>query len=136
MRAQRKAVAGILLTAVLLTNPEMGYGQDGTLNYGQQPFYKVSNFLNRLFDLLDEDEMRKHYATLFTALDNLNNGEVARWYSDTSGNHGAVQIAATTISRGQICRRVYVNIVTTRRGSNYESWACLNREGNWNFSDR
>jgi surface antigen len=87
-----------------------------------------------MFDKLPDEDMKKHHGALFTALNNLDNGEVARWYSDTTGNHGTVEIMATMPSGGTLCRRVYVNIVTEKGKKNYESWACQEANGSWNFS--
>ena len=125
-------VVGILSTAALLINPVQA--QNRAYNNAYESFFNLSNIFNKMFDKLPEEDMQKHYGALFTALNNLDNGEVARWYSDTTGNHGTVEIMATMPSGGTLCRRAYVNIVTQKGKKNYESWACQESSGSWNFS--
>jgi surface antigen len=87
-----------------------------------------------MFDRMSDEDTQKYHGALFTALNNLDNGEVARWYSDTTGNYGTVEIMATMPNGGILCRRVYVVIVTEKGKKNYESWACQEANGSWNFS--
>lgn len=122
---------GILSTAVLLTNPVQA---QSAYNRAHESIFNLSNIFNKMFDRLSDEDMQKHYGALFTALNNLDNGEVAKWYSDTTGNRGTVEIMATMPTGGKLCRRVYVNIFTDKGRKNYESWACMEDNGSWNFS--
>jgi len=122
---------GILSTAALLTSPVQA---QSSYNRTYESFFSLSNLFNKMFDKLPDEDMKKHHGALFTALNNLDNGEVARWYSDTTGNYGTVEIMATMPNGGTLCRRVYVVIVTEKGKKNYESWACQEANGAWNFS--
>ena len=131
MRVKKAMAVGILSTAALLNNPVQA---QSSYNRAHESLFNLSNFFNKMFDKLPDEDMRKHHGALFTALNNLDNGEVARWYSDTTGNYGTVEIMATMPNGGQLCRRVYVVIVTEKGKKNYESWACQEAKGSWSFS--
>jgi surface antigen len=132
MRVKKAMAVGILSTAALLTNPAQA--QNRTYNSANESFFNLSRIFNKMFDRLSDEDSQKYYGALFTALNNLDNGEVARWYSDTTGNHGTVEIMATMPSGGQLCRRVYVVIFTEKGKKTAESWACQEANGSWNFS--
>ena len=123
---------GILSTAALLINPVQA--QNRTYNSANESFFSLSRIFNKMFDRMSEEDTQKYHGALFTALNNLDNGEVARWYSDTTGNHGTVEIMATMPNGGNLCRRVYVNIFTEKGKKSAESWACMEGNGSWNFS--
>ena len=136
MHVKRKMVAGILLTAVLSINTGLARAQNSTFNNAVESISRIANAFNQMFDRLSDEDMQKYYGALFTALNNLDNGEVARWYGDRSGNHGTVEIVATLPNGGQLCRRVYVNVVTAKGNKNFESWACMDGKEQWSFSYR
>ena len=131
MRVKKAMAVGILSTVALLTSPVQA---QSSYNRAYESLFSLSNLFNKMFDKLPDEDMKKHHGALFTALNNLDNGEVARWYSDTTGNYGTVEIMATMPSGGTLCRRVYVVIVTEKGKKNYESWACQEANGAWNFS--
>jgi len=96
--------------------------------------WNVKNSLVRLFDGLSDHDRRKHQQAMYTALSNLDNGEVMRWYSDDSYNHGLVEIVMTQRLSGKLCRRVYAQVNTERRRQAQEHWACLDEStGMWEF---
>ena len=132
MRVKKAMAVGILSTAALLGNTLVQ--AQSSYNRTYESVFTLSNFFNKLFGRLPDEDLKKHHGALFTALNNLDNGEVARWYSDTSDNHGTVEIIATMPNGGTLCRRVYVNIFTEKGKQNYESWACQEANGAWNFS--
>jgi len=134
MRAKKAMVVGILSTATLLGNPIVQ--AQSSYNRAYESLFGLSNLFNKMFDKLPDEDTKKHYGALFTALNNLDNGEVARWYSDTTGNYGTVEIMATMPNGGQLCRRVYVDIFTEKGRKNYESWACQDGKGQWSFNYR
>ena len=132
MRVKKAMAVGILSTAALLTNTSVQ--AQSSYNRAYESFFNLSNLFNKMFDKLPDEDMKKHHGALFTALNNLDNGEVARWYSDTTGNHGTVEIMATMPNGGQLCRRVYVNIFTEKGKKSAESWACMEGNSSWSFS--
>ena len=132
MRVKKAMAVGILSTAALLINPAQA--QNRTYNSANESFFSLSRIFNKMFDRMSEEDTQKYHGALFTALNNLDNGEVARWYSDTTGNHGTVEIMATMPNGGNLCRRVYVNIFTEKGKKSAESWACMEGNGSWSFS--
>ena len=110
MRVKKAMVAGISLTVALLNNPAQA--QNRTYNSANESFFNLSRIFNKMFDRMSDEDTQKYHGALFTALNNLDNGEVARWYSDTTGNHGTVEIMATMPNGGNLCRRVYVVVFT------------------------
>jgi surface antigen len=136
MHVKRKMALGISLIVAMSINCATALAQNNTFNNAWESLYKLGNIFNRMFDTLSEDDMKKHYGALFTALNNLNNGEIAKWYSNTSGNHGTVEVIATMPNGGILCRKVYVNIVTEKSKKHYDSWACMDGKGEWDFNYR
>ncbi|NBR61500.1 MAG: hypothetical protein EBT86_07585 [Actinobacteria bacterium] len=86
-----------------------------------------------MFHGLSESDKRKHIQTVLTAISSMDNGEVVRWYSDDSYNHGIVEIVATSRLSGKLCRRVYSSIITEKIRDDVEYWACMSRDGTWHF---
>lgn len=129
MLAKSVMVVGSLLTAAVLTVSTPVLAQ----NTAAESLYRFSTALNRFFDRLTEDDRRKYHQAMYTALGNLDNGEIIKWYSDTSYNHGTVEIVMTTRLSGRLCRRVYSEIRTERNATSSEHWACLTNDGTWDF---
>ena len=132
MRVKKAMAVGILSTAALLTNTVQA--QNRTYNNASESLFNLSRIFNKMFDRMSDEDTHKYHGALFTALNNLDNGEIARWYSDTTGNYGTVEIMATMPNGGTLCRRVYVNNFTEKGKKSAESWACQEANGSWNFS--
>lgn len=99
-----------------------------------ESLYTIYSSINRFFDRLTEDDRRKIQQSVYTALHNLDNGEIIRWYSDTSYNHGIVEVVATAQLSGRLCRRIYITVNTERTTQTFEHWGCYNESTKtWQF---
>lgn len=132
MLAKSVMVVGKLLTAAALIVSTQANAQV-TIRLPES-IWTIKNSVIRMLDGLNEDDRRKHQQAMFTALGNLDNGEVIRWYSDDSYNHGIVEIIMTQRLSGRLCRRVYSEIRTTSSRNTEEHWACLDESTRmWSF---
>ena len=86
---------------------------------------------------LDKEDSQYHSKTIYFALNNLETGEVAEWYNDGKGSHGAAQVKMTWTANGNVCRLVYSYVLTMKNRFTYEDKACYNNSTNaWNFVDK
>jgi len=130
MFAKKGMVVGKLLTVAALT---IGSPAQAQIRMSEG-MYTLYNAVVRMMDGLSTHDRRKYEQAVYTALANLDNGEVVRWYSDTSYNHGAVEVAATARLSGRLCRRIYTSVHTEKSQVNDDRWACLNESTNlWEF---
>ena len=130
MLAKNVMVLGKLLTAAALIVSTQAQAQITV----PESIWSIRNSLVRMFDGLTEHDRRKHQQAIYTALGNLDNGEVIRWYSDDSYNHGLVEIVMTQRLSGKLCRRVYSEVRTERSRKADEHWACLDESTRmWDF---
>ena len=134
MLVKKATAAGIFLTVGLLISPASA--QNRTYNNAYESITSLARSLSKIFDRLSEEDTKKYHGALFTALNNLDNGEIARWHSDSTGNYGTVEITATLPNGGQLCRKVYVEILTEKGKKNTEGWACMEGNGSWTFGYR
>ena len=93
MLVKKATAAGIFLTAGLLVSPASA--QNRTYNNAYESITSLARSLSKVFDKPSEEDTKKYHGALFTAFNNLDNGEIARWYSDSTGNYGTVEITAT-----------------------------------------
>ena len=71
---------------------------------------------------------------VFFALQNLQNGEVTRWYNGNTGAHGAVQVAMTYPQGSGYCRVLMSQIVYKGKQRDFKETACINSVDNtWRF---
>lgn len=132
MLAKSVMVLGKLLTAAALIVSTQVNAQVSIRV--PESIWSIKNSLVRMLDGLNEHDRRKHQQAMYTALGNLDNGEVIRWYSDDSYNHGIVEIVMTSRLSGKLCRRVYSEVRTERSRKADEHWACLDESTNmWEF---
>jgi surface antigen len=131
MFAKSAMVAGRLLMVVVLTSSQLAHAQV------QVPLpssiFNLSQALSRIFSPLTADDKRKHHQAVLSAVSTLDNGEVIRWYSDTSYNHGIVEIVITSQLSGKLCRKLYTKVSTERHEETDQFWGCLNGDGMWEF---
>ena len=120
MFARSVMVVGKLLTAVALVVSTPAHSQIVV----PESVYNLGMALNRLFDRVTEDERTKFQAAIHTALANLDNGEVIKWYSNTSYNHATIEIVGTSQLSGRLCRRFYAEFNTERSTQHFEKWGC------------
>lgn len=124
-------VVGKLLMVGALTVGSVAHAQVRM----SESMYMLFNAIVKMTDGLTTDDRRKYEQAVYTALNNLDNGEVVKWYSDSSYNHGAVEIVATARLSGNLCRRLYTTVVTQKDSKNEDRWACYNNStGLWEFT--
>ena len=123
-------VVGKLLMVAALTVGSSAQAQSRV----NENIYQLFNSFKRMTDGVSADDRRKYEQAVYTALANLDNGEFVRWYSDNSYNHGLVEVMATARMNGQVCRRIYATIVTEKKRTDDERWACYNESTKlWEF---
>ena len=131
MFAKSVTVAGKLLMVVALI------GNSTAVAQVQIPLpetiFRLSEAFKKIFDPLSADDRRKHHQAVLSAVSTLDNGEVIRWYSDTSYNHGVVEIIMTSQLSGKLCRKIYTSVNTERHKETDQFWGCLNSDGMWEF---
>lgn len=130
MFAKSVTVVGKLLTAAVLIANTPAQAQIRMT----EGMYTLYNAISRMMDGLTTDDRRKYEQAVYSALANLDNGETIKWYSDTSYNHGIVEIVATAQLNGMTCRRIYATVITTRDKTHVERWGCYNESTKlWEF---
>lgn len=130
MFAKSVTVVGKLLTAAVLIASTPAQAQITV----PESIYRLFNSVAKMTDGLTTDDRRKYEQAVYSAVANLDNGESIKWYSDTSYNHGIVEVVATAQFNGQVCRRIYASVITTRSKTNTERWACYDESTKlWEF---
>lgn len=133
MLAKNAMALGKVLTAIAFVSIQPAQAQVRLDN----PFYSIYSILNKMFDRATDLDIQKMQGTVYTALNNLENGEQIKWYNDQSGNHGTVEIVVTTTMGGELCRRFYASFYTDKKDRHFEAWGCYNeRNRTWNISNK
>lgn len=141
MLAKNMMALGKLLTAVLFVSNVHAQSWDKPI-YQQELSNETLNGLvynsyRTLFNRLNKEDSTKHQQAVFLALNRLDNGEVATWYSNDGYHTGKVQVMYTAITNGELCRRIYSDIVLKSTRRTFEEWACYKTNTNtWNFADK
>jgi hypothetical protein len=129
MLAKNAMVLGKLLTVIALGSALPVHAQ----NRATESVITLYNIFNKMFDRATDVDKQKMQGAVYTALNNLENGEELKWYNDQSGNRGTVEIVVTTTMNGELCRRFYASFYTDRKDRHFEAWACYNeRNRAWN----
>ena len=130
MLARNAMVVGKLLTVIVLGSFQPAQAQ----NRSYDSVISLYNIFNKMFDRASDLDKEKMQGAVYTALNNLENGEILKWYNDVSGNHGAVEIVVTTTMNGEICRRFYASFYTDKKNRHFEAWGCYNESNRaWNI---
>lgn len=141
MLAKNMTALGKLLMPLLLVStvnaqtwdkpiyqPEMQSNNIGSL---------MMNTYRHIFSRMNKEEATKHQQTVFIALNQLDNGETARWYSNDGYSMGEVTVIVTAMHNGEICRRLYSHVALKSYDRSFQEWACYKTNTNtWNFSDK
>jgi len=122
MLARNAMVVGKLLTAIVLGSFQPVQAQTRAV----EPVISLYNIFNKMFDRATDVDKQKMQGAVYTALNNLENGEELKWYNDVNGNRGAVEIVVTTTMGGEICRRFYASFYTDKTDRHFEAWGCYN----------
>jgi surface antigen len=115
-------VVGKLLTVIVLGSFQPVQAQ----TRGLDSVISLYNIFNKMFDKATDLDKQKMQGAVYTALNNLENGETLKWYNDANGNHGAVEIVVTTTMGGEMCRRFYASFYTDKTNRHFEAWGCYN----------
>jgi len=122
MLARNAMVVGKLLTVIVLGSFQPVQAQ----TRGFDSVISLYNIFNKMFDKATDLDKQKMQGAVYTALNNLENGETLKWYNDVNGNHGAVEIVVTTTMGGEMCRRFYASFYTDKTNRHFEAWGCYN----------
>ena len=115
-------VVGKLLTVIVLGSFQPVQAQ----TRGFDSVISLYNIFNKMFDKATDLDKQKMQGAVYTALNNLENGETLKWYNDVNGNYGAVEIVVTTTMGGEMCRRFYASFYTDKTNRHFEAWGCYN----------
>jgi surface antigen len=86
---------------------------------------------------LSKEDVAQHRGAVYTALNNLDNGEIIAWRNEPANTEGQVQIAYTWPAGGIICRRVYSYVRVKENAKAYQDTACLDsNQKTWTFVDK
>lgn len=108
--------------------PEIQSNTAGTL---------LLNTYRHIFSRMNKEEATKHQQTVFIALNQLDNGETAKWYANDGYSMGEVTVIVTAMHNGEVCRRLYSQVMLKSFQRTFEEWACYKTNTNtWNFSDK
>ena len=79
-------------------------------------------------------DQKQQEQSVFFALNNLQNGEVTRWYNGNTGAQGAVQVAMTYPQGSGYCRVIMSQIYYKGKQRDFKETACINAVDNsWRF---
>lgn len=133
----------LFLLILLTTNTAIGGAQNwqspafeawATPNTSAGIIYNLANWFK---SSLSKEDLLKHRGAVYTALNNLENGEMIEWRNEMANTEGKVQIAYTWPNRGIICRRVYSFVRIENNSRSYQDTACLdNNQKTWTFVDK
>ena len=71
---------------------------------------------------------------VFFALNNLQNGEMTRWYNGNTGAQGAVKVSMTYPQGSGYCRVIMSQIIYNNKQRDFKETACINAVDNsWRF---
>lgn len=94
-------------------------------NSSGRPLDGMENFFSFWNGRLPAEDQKAHVRAISMALNNLDNGEVAEWYSRTSTNQGMVVVVYTYDAGVGYCR-VFQSLVTVNgTARQYQETACI-----------
>lgn len=79
-----------------------------------------------------EDQLKQEQA-VFYALDNLEEGQVTKWYNAKNGSQGAVKVVMTYPSGSGFCRVLLSQITYKNKTRDFKETACINHLRTWKF---
>jgi len=83
---------------------------------------------------MDKYDRKQQENAVFFALNNLENGEVTRWYNGNTGAQGAVKMAMSYPQGSGYCRVIMSEIRYNSRNRDFVETACINAVDNsWRF---
>ena len=80
------------------------------------------------------NDQKQHEQSVFFALNNLQNGEITRWYNGNTGAQGAVKVSMTYPQGSGYCRVIMSQIFYNGKQRDFKETACINAVDNsWRF---
>jgi surface antigen len=103
---------------------------------GRAQGYDVNGGLKSWFGggKLPAEDQRTHLQAILTALNNLQNGEIAEWFNPYTNNDGQVRVVYTTNTGNGFCRVFQTLVRINGDVTQYQETACVSGDKNsWNF---
>ena len=94
----------------------------------------IVNYFSWTMNRMEPYDQKQQEQSVFFALNNLQNGEVTRWYNGNTGAQGAVQVAMTYPQGSGYCRVIMSQIFYNGKQRDFKETACINAVDNsWRF---
>jgi len=92
------------------------------------------NYMSWTINRMEPYDQQQQEQSVFFALNNLQNGEVTRWYNGNTGAQGAVKVSMTYPQGSGYCRVIMSQIVYNNKQRDFKETACINAVDNsWRF---
>jgi surface antigen len=92
------------------------------------------NYMSWNINRMEPYDQKQQEQSVFFALNNLQNGEVTRWYNGNTGAQGAVKVAMTYPQGSGYCRVIMSQIFYNGKQRDFKETACINAVDNsWRF---
>lgn len=92
------------------------------------------NYMSWNINRMETYDQQQQEQAVFFALNNLQNGEVTRWYNGNTGAKGAVKVSMTYPQGSGYCRVIMSQIFYNSKERNFKEVACINAVDNsWRF---
>ena len=92
------------------------------------------NYMSWNINRMEPYDQQQQEQAVFFALQNLQNGQVTRWYNGNTGAQGAVQVAMTYPQGSGYCRVIMSQIIYNGKQRDFKETACINAVDNsWRF---
>lgn len=94
-----------------------------------------SNLYKSISGSLSKKDQETHVMTVIYALENKDNGEIARWYNEADDTAGRIKVVMTYPVQGGICRRLFTEVRIGSTVREYSEQGCKTMDSKfWNFS--
>ena len=140
----KSSILALIISVSLLTscaNTQETYITSGSVTSSTNSKYletstSVATVVNLfrwgLHKLPKEDQLKQEQA-VFYALDNLEEGQVTRWYNAKNGSQGAVKVSMTYPAGSGFCRVILSQITYKNKTRDFKETACINHFMTWKF---
>jgi len=92
------------------------------------------NYMSWQANRLEPYDQQQQEQSVFFALNNLQNGEMTRWYNGNTGAQGAVKVSMTYPQGSGYCRVIMSQIIYNNKQRDFKETACINAVDNsWRF---
>ena len=92
------------------------------------------NYMSWNMNRMEPYDQQQQEQSVFFALNNLQNGEITRWYNGNTGAQGAVKVSMTYPQGSGYCRVIMSQIFYNGKQRDFKETACINAVDNsWRF---